>query len=136
VDVGYIVNPDGTVERQLILVEYIKSSNFHRKVHFPNRLCALFVNPERPSEAKDVQAAIELLERGELPTQSLGYRWALSYEIETSEHCRPLDPAQVPEGFASWELRSTTDGVVFRATQWRGNAGATLHFFSKSEVER
>jgi antitoxin component YwqK of YwqJK toxin-antitoxin module len=120
VDVGYLRTNAGRQVRQLVVLEVRQSSNFHKKIHFPNRVCATAVRPDNASEAAATRKAIEVLEAGGIPVGNAAYDWAKTYQF-ARKFCftnAVKQPARNGVKRFEWELRATPDTMVFRATGW------------------
>lgn len=139
IDVGYVTQPAGPTVRQLIVVEYSFTANFHQEVHYPNRICALFVRADSESEIRSLDASLDTLEHGSVPVDSSAYAWAIGFSLHTNDDCfaarRAQDGTLVAEE-AGWSLRESGEGVAFVAQDWQGKPGATLRFKSEHEVSQ
>jgi hypothetical protein len=132
--IGWVRHPKQGVERQLIVVDYHFTSNFHEEVNYPNRICALFVKSNTEQEHRQLAEALDALAAGRTPSDNPAYRWGLTYEIP-NEHCavahrRADDALEVSEN--GWALRVGANGdIVFVAAKWQQEPGEELVFVGK-----
>lgn len=137
--IGWVRHPQRSVERQLVVVDYHFTSNFHEEVHYPNRICALFVKADNEQEHRQLEEALDALARGRTPNNNPAYLWGLSYEIP-NEHCvevhRRADGA-LEASENGWVLRVGANGeVVFVAAKWQDEPGEELVFTGKGGLIR
>jgi len=128
INVGYLKTISGKHEKQLVVVSYVKSNNFNQNIHYPNKVCSLYVNPDTKKEIRLVDQAIDVLERGSIPGDNPAYQWALKYKID-SEHCHSFSVSGdnkfiVSEG-GNWRLSETNKAFVFTAKKW-GNDNSSF----------
>ncbi len=118
IDVGYINSHKNKHERQLVIIEYRWSRNFHKKINFPDKLCTLYVQPEDAEQLKVINKAISKLEEGIVPSTNSAYKWALEYDI-SNEHCKAIALSSNKKSLISkddgWILEKTKTGYVFFA---------------------
>ena len=115
VRVGYVLKDDGSTAKELVVLEFRLTNNFHKKVYFPNRVCAIGVTPDNPTEAKQLKSAIDALEAGEIPRGNPGYQFAATYRFKGHGQC--FKNGSNSKRFV-WEVRSTKDEVLFHAVGW------------------
>jgi hypothetical protein len=130
VGVGYVLSPSGAISRRLIALGYSYTSDFHRKIYFPNRLCAIFVKATSPDEPPVIEAAIDSLARGVIPRDNPAYQWASTHEWDSAE-CSALekkgDSKLIAPVDENWQVRLGKGAYLFIAQQWNGVEG-TLYF--------
>jgi len=133
---GYVEHADGTSERELVIVGYRLSLDFHRQVEFPSYLCALFVHADDEHEQRSVKGALDDLALGVTPT-SPAYAWATRYGLPTDTDCseatRDANGTLVGVNGA-WRLRQTAAGVAFVADRWGASGEAKLVFAAEHEL--
>lgn len=124
VDVGYLANPDGSLENQLIVIEFSWSRDFHKKLYFPNKICAIFVAPSEEGEDKLIAEAIKELRDHKIPVDNPAYQWAMDHEISL-EDCRSLDKNADETALVSetgnWSLTTSAGQYIFVAKSWSNN---------------
>jgi hypothetical protein len=129
--IGWVRHPKQGIERQLVVVDYHYTSNFHEEVNYPNRICALFVKTDTERERRQLDDALDALARGQEPTDNPAYLWGLKHEI-ANEHCEPAQrrangALDVSEN--GWLLRVGANGnIVFVAAKWQDEPGEELVF--------
>jgi len=121
IHVGYVQWSDGRSERQLVILAYRQTSDFHKKIYFPSRVCATSVTPDNPSEDAAIREAIQILEDGGTPEGNAAYEWAKGYQLE-KDVCLPNGTeghGHRPET-VEWALRTTPEQIVFHTNMWNG----------------
>jgi hypothetical protein len=137
IGIGYARRAAG-LTRQLVVIEYNWSANFHREIHFPNHICALFVRADNPTEIRSVEGAFDALSKGDNTAllENHAYAWAWKYELPTKEDC--FEAKRQPDGTlvaaeAAWSLRLTSDGqgAAFVARDWESKDGEEMAFVAR-----
>lgn len=118
---GRILKDDGSTEVQLIAVGYRWSRDFHKKIHFPNKVCAFFVFPKNEKQKEIIQKAISAFENGHKPTSNSAYQFAMEHRWREDD-CMAVkaesDQRFLVSGSKAYKLAYKNGELFFYADQW------------------
>ncbi len=130
VNIGFQPEQSLIGPKQLVVLSYRWTTNFHQKVSYPNRICAIYGRPTEPGDAELAREAIDDLSRGNTPTENEGYKWAMKYRWRNRD-CKDLKWSDKRTMLVSkdkqWFLSQYKGRLVFVAIDWFASPLVWMH---------
>lgn len=121
VNVGYLHKNNGSVEKQLIVLGYSWTRDFHKKLYFPNKVCSMFVLAKRDKEEELINSAIDSLLVNRSVVNNGAYQYGKSYEWD-SKNCLEIELASnktsVSTHSGKWRIRFNKNHIYFLSDGW------------------